>query len=114
MPKKELTTELLRRQLGSIDLKDVKEEEMTEAERKEYCAAIFAVWPRLEKDINKFLHSQLLFIGAEADTWERVIFGKGTFNGIDLLREHWQKTANEYQAIAKPDEFDKHKVISEI
>lgn len=105
---------LLRHQLGSIDLSDVKEdEEMTEAERREYCAAIFAVFPRLEKDIKKFLYQQLMFSSNNATTWEQVIFGRGTFNGIDLLLDHWQKAQAEHIPAPK-ENFDVHSPIGEI
>lgn len=116
--KKEQSIELLRHLLGSIDFSDVEDEEkeMSETERREYCSAIFAVWPRLEKDIKKFLHTQLMFSSNEADTWERVIFGRGTFNGLDLLLEHWRKAKTEYEALPKEDkkDFDKNNPISEI
>lgn len=108
--------ELLRHQLGSVDLSDVQEDgEMSEAERREYAAAIFAVFPRLEKDIKKFLYTQLLFSSNEAVTWEQVIFGRGTFNGMDLLLEHWRKVNAEHVGNSKPQEgFDPHNPIGQI
>lgn len=115
MVKKDQTIELLRLQLGSIDLKDVAEDkDLSESERKEYCAAIFAAFPRLEKDIKKFLYQQLMFISNQAGTWEEVIFGRGTFNGMDLLLDHWRKAAAEYQSSMKKEEFDKNSVVGEL
>lgn len=109
----EASSALLRHQLGSIDLSDVTEdEEMSESERRDYCAAIFAVFPRLEKDIKKFLYQQLMFSSNNATTWEQVIFGRGTFNGIDLLLDHWQKAQAEH--IPPPQEdFDRHSPIGD-
>ena len=76
------TLKLLRHSLGSIDLSDIEQEEMSEAEAKEYNAAISAVFPRIEKDIKKFLYEQLLFMSNEAQTWDHVLFGRGTYNGL--------------------------------
>ena len=111
----EPTIALQRNLLGSIDLTDIDFEELDESERKAYNAAIFAVFPRLEKDIKKFLYEQLMFSSNEADTWEKVIFGRGTYNGMSLLREHWEKSAKNHEAEAKPEEkFEKHGILSEI
>ena len=113
--KKELTTELMRRMLGSISFADLENKEMTDAERKDYCATISAAWRYLERDIKKFLQTQLEYSANQADTWERVIFARGTFNGADLLFEQWKKAHEEHLASTKPKEvFDEHKPIGEI
>ena len=119
MTKPKVTTSpdlvLLRHQLGSIDLSDIKEEELSESERAEYVAAISAVWPRLEKDLNKFLHDQLMFMSIESEDWNQVLFGRGTCNGLDLLKEHWEKAHNEHRAKGVPKEnFDPHNPIGEV
>lgn len=100
---KELTISLQRNLLGSISLEDIENKLETEAERREYCAAIFAVYPRLEKKLKKMLYTQLMFSANEADTWEKVIFGRGTFNGIDLLLEDFKIASAEYQAEASEE-----------
>lgn len=102
---------LIRHQLGSIDLSDVKEEEteLSETKRRAYCAAIFAVYPRLEKDIKKMLYLQLMFNSNEAGDWSQVIFGRGTFNGMDLLLSKWKKAQAEHLANLKENEEDKPK-----
>ncbi len=100
--KTEPSLQLMRHLLGSIDLPDIPEEkEQSEAERKAYCDAIFAVWPRLEKDIKKFLHAQLMFSNNNAATWDEVLISRGTFNGICLLEEHWQKAVLEKEGKIK-------------
>ena len=91
---------LVRHRLGSIDLSDV-EREMDENERREYCSTISAVFPRLERDIKKFLHEQLLFISNNAEAWEQVIFARGTFNGMDILLNHWEKANAEHLKLNK-------------
>lgn len=107
---------LMRHLLGSISLDDIEaDEEMTEEERKDYCAAISAVFPRIEKDIKKFLHVQLMYSANQAEDWEKVIFGRGTFNGLALLLAYWGKAHLEYTEKGKSkEEFDKHSVMGEI
>ena len=101
MPAKreDLSLKAMRHMLASIDLSDVEDEkEMSETERIAYCAAIFAAIPRLEKDIKLMLRYQLMFVCNEANGLEQVYFGRGTFNGMDLLLEKWKKAAAEYVA----------------
>lgn len=93
----ELTLALTRNLLASIDLSDIdpvdEETPLSEVEAKNYNAAIFAVFPRLEKDIKKLMHTQLLFASNQAENWEQVLVSRGTFNGLSLLLEKW-KAAN--------------------
>ena len=111
----ETNLDLMRHLLGSIDLSDIKDEEMNESERKEYIAVISGVFPRLEKDIKKFLYAQLMFSSNNAENWEQVIFGRGAFNGMDLLLNHWKKAYNEQMGEQVPDEkVDENNPISEI
>jgi hypothetical protein len=112
----ELSHALLRHQVGSIDLTDVVDaEEMSENERAEYCAAISAVWPRILKDIKKFQYEQLMFAMNESQIWEQVLMARGTFNGFDLLREHWLIAHNEHVAKGLPKpEFDPHSPVGEV
>ena len=114
MPDKELSLEAMRHLLASIDLSDV-EEDMNENERKEYIAAISAVFPRLEKDIKRFLHLQLMFVSNNAQDMNQISFGRGTFNGMDLLLNHWKKAHFEHTAKGAPEEEgDKYSPIVEL
>ena len=114
VPVVEPTLALQRHLLGSIDLSDIEEdEEMSETERKAYCAAIFAVFSRIEKDLKKALYDQLMFSSNQADTWEKVIFSRGTFNGMSLMLERWKKAASEHQKPPEED-FDRHSPLGEI
>lgn len=100
--KVEPTIKLQRHLLASIDLSDVEDEkEQTEAEHRAYNAAIFAVWPRLEKDLKKMMHTQLLFSSNVAEDWMQTIFGRGTFNGLSLPFEKWRLASNEHEAASK-------------
>lgn len=106
--------ELLRKELASIDLSNIKEEEVSESEHKEYVAAISAVFPRLEKDIKRFLHEQLMFIANQATDMNQISFGRGTFNGMDLLLNHWRKAFNEQNAKEPKEDFDKNNPVGEL
>jgi len=111
---KDKSLELLRHELGSIDLSDIKKEELNESERKEYCASISAVFPRIEKDIKKFLYEQLMFSANQAEDWDRVIFGRGTFNGMDILLNFWKIAHLEHSAKEPKEEFDKSSPVGEL
>lgn len=104
---------LLRHQLGSIDLSDIENKEMTEAERKEYCAAISGIFPRLEKDIKKVMYEQVLKT-ADAPDWEKVNYGRGTMNGISLLYELWKEAYMEHLGRIPQGDFDRSSPIGEI
>jgi len=111
----ETNLDLMRHLLGSIDLSDIEDEEMDEVERGEYIASISAVYPRLEKDIKKFLHAQLMFSSNNAENWDQVIFGRGAFNGMDLLLKHWEKAHFEHSAKAvDKEDIDKSNPMPEL
>ena len=109
----EFSLEILRHFLGSIDFKDIEDKEMPENERKEYCATISAVFPRLEKDMKKFLHEQLIFAANNAQNWEQVLFARGTFNGISLLLDYWKKALIEHMTGGE-EKFDKHSPVGQL
>jgi hypothetical protein len=106
----------MRNILGSIDLSDVEaEKEMSKTERESYCAQIFAVFPILEKDIKQMLFQQLMFSSNNAENWEQVVFGRGTFNGMDLLLEKWKKASLEYEEKNKnKEEINIHNPLPEL
>ena len=107
--------DLIRHQLGSVDLSDIKQGDMSESERKAYCSHISGVYDLIEKDIKKFLHEQLMFMSNNAENWDQVVFGRGTFNGMDLLRNHWKKAREEHIINIKPPEkFDEHEMLPKI
>jgi hypothetical protein len=107
---------LIRQGLGVVDLSDVENEKaMNEQERRDYCAAVHAVYPRLEKDIKRFLYQQLLVTAKESADWEMVLFGRGAFDGMAQLLEHWRTAHHEHQDVNKPEgEFEKHSPVGEI
>ena len=111
---KDETVKLMRHSLGSIDLSDVEDKDITEQERKDYCAAIHAVLPRLEKDLKRFMYQQALFTAKEAANWEQVAFGRGTLDGVAMLLEHWTAAHQEHINNSSNKDFDKHNPISEM
>ena len=111
-----LSLELVRKSLAIISLGDAGEEkEESESEWREYCTAIAAVWPRLEKDIKKFLHEQLVKTSLQSEIWEQVLVGRGVYAVMEILLEHWRKANAEHFNQVKPEEgFDKSSVIGEL
>ena len=111
-----LSVDLIRQLLAVINLEDIQDDkEQTEQDRKEYCATISAVFPRLEKDIKKFLHAQLIKTSMQAETWEHTLVGRGVFAGMELLLEHWEKANTEHLEHGKPKEdFDRSHPFSEV
>ena len=89
------------------------ESPMTEAERKEYCSAIAAVWPRLEKDIKKFLFKQIMFNNNQAIDWDQVLIGRGVFAGQEMLYDYWKSINQEYLDRLVHTNFDSHSPLAE-
>ena len=114
-PVKEMTIALQRNLLGSIDLSDIEDKEESEEERRAYCSAIFAVFPRLEKDLKRFMMEQLLFSSNNAETWEQVLFGRGSYNGLSLVYDYWKTVQAEHISNSeKKEDFNKSSPIGEI
>ncbi len=110
-----LDVKLIRHKMGSIDLSDMREDQtMTESERQSYCASISAVFPRLERDIKRFMYKQLEWNVTQAENWQQTVFGRGTFNGLDLLLEQWRQAHNEHQELLKPKSFDQYKPTADL
>ncbi len=106
-----------------IELELPKEGVLDEKERRAHNAAIFATFPRLERDIKAKMYEQLIntySIGiGVADTKDKVGFeivrGNGIMEGMAILLEKWKIDAQAHEADAKPEEkFDEHEVIGEI
>lgn len=112
----ESSLRFIRHQLASIDLSDVEDtpESQTEAERKEYCGIISAAFPTLEKDIKALLHAQLMYASNQAEDWDRVVFARGTFNGISLLLEKWKQAHTEHHERGRTDKFSELNPLPEL
>ena len=111
-----LSLDLVRKSLAIASLEDVEEKDQDENARREYCASIASVFPRLEKDIRKFLHEQLVNTSMKSQTWEEVLVNRGVFAGMEILLDHWKSAKSEYEnrLSEKKESFDKSNPIGEI
>lgn len=86
--------DLNRHQLGSIDLTDILDgDALLGEERKEYLRNAELLWvnPVFQHETKKIIRKQLEFIGIQAPDLEAILVGRGTINGVDLLRERVEK-----------------------
>ena len=91
---------LMKHQLASITLDDVKEDVMTSEERAEY---------------KKFVRHQEHFMSFEADGDNQLFFSRGSINGLGLMYESFKKENEEFKEMSKPKEkFDPHKLIESL
>jgi len=103
---------LLRHLLGSIDLSDIKEEELVGEDRTQMLGRIILVYPDLERMIKKFIRDQETFAMTESND---LSFPRGTVNGLSLILEELQVLRDEYKELTKPkEEFDEHKVLASL
>ena len=90
--------ELLRRQLGSITLKEFKESEepqLTDAEYNERAGVAETFYMSyMEKILDILEHQQLVEIGTKAQNDVQMIFGRGTINGLYLIKEWFLAQVN--------------------
>ena len=95
-----------------VDLQFPEEKEISETERKAYNASVFAVFPRIEKDIKQEMYIQLIRtysegVGVSKSKDERdfeIIRGNGIMEGMAILLEKWQLAAKEHEASPKEEE----------
>lgn len=104
----EKSAKILRHELASIDLSDIDEMEKTiltdeEAMARAGDAETFYI-NHFEKVINLFILEQLKFIGEQATDNEKLQFGRGTFNGLCLMRNWFKKQIN--KSLSR---FDEHR-----
>jgi tRNA U54 and U55 pseudouridine synthase Pus10 len=100
-----------------------KIQEQTETERRAYCADIFAVFPRLEKDIKAKMFEQLISTYSTGIATSRtredrdyeILRGNGIMEGMAALLELWKEASDEHVTKSTPEEnFDKHKPLGEV
>jgi hypothetical protein len=106
-----------------LELSLPKEEPLDDDKRKKHNASVFAVFPVLEKDINRLIFEQLEETYRDnvemAKTREEVVLatvrGNGIIQGVGMLLDKWKADAQAHQADGKsPEKFDKFKVIGEV
>ena len=106
----------IRHRLGSIDLMEDKEREMTSTQRKVYLQRIATFFPKgIEKDIKSMIAEQLKFMGQQSQNIEQFWFARGTVNGLFLLLEKYERLYEEYIESHKPKEkIDKTNLFPEV
>ena len=95
-----------------VDIKQPEEKILSEAERRDYNAAIFAVFPRLEKDIKEEMFKELIKTYTESvgtaksinETALATARGSGVVEGMAILLEMWRLAQLEHQAPQKDEE----------
>ena len=108
--KEEVTSvSLMRRILGSVDFSEEPNEEVFNTR----AGAIFK--DVIEPKLRKMAREQERFTAAEAANWDQAMFGRGTLNGIELVREEFEKAYAVYQqSNQSPEPFDKQNPLPEI
>lgn len=105
------SAELLRRELGSIDLfdiEDLKKVELTDEEAMARAGDAELFYKNhFEKVLKLFIQKQLEFCGKEAENPGQFLFGRGTINGLCLLDEWFQeqiaKSLSRFEKIEEPE-----------
>lgn len=102
---------LNRKQLGSIDLEDLKEE-LTQEEIREENAKIATVFPVLERKIKLALRKEIDYLARYSDGELGIMFGRGGINFADLLLEDFEKSRGAHLEETKPKEqFNPNKIF---
>lgn len=84
------STELLRHLLASIDLSDIKEELSDEEFQNRATDAELFYKNHFEKVIKILIQKQLEFMGQYAEDLEQFLVGRGTINGLSLIKEWFE------------------------
>ena len=88
---------LLRRNLGSVDFEEIERlrgMELTEEEFNARASATEAFWNHYFETVLKLkIQEQLEFIGKEATDADQWLFGRGTLNGMSLIKEWFEEQA---------------------
>lgn len=96
--------DVTRRQLGSIDPNNVRYiKSMSEEEYMEHIGNIDRVYsnPSFKTELDGLLDAQIYFMGQESQD-ETFKYGRGTVNGIALVRERFELLSGEYRKKSQP------------
>lgn len=105
-------TLLNKNQLGSIDLSDVRDKELSENEIKKRNANIANSYKYIEPTIKKLLIAQQEFIANRCENENQLLFGRGSINGISVVLEELRSYKLAHEEDTKPQEkFDKFNPI---
>jgi len=116
------SADLIREKLGSvsIDHRALNEKAFAVDERKQMvadCANFFKRW--LESDIERLINIQAEFTTLQAGDFDQVVFGRGTINGLLLIKELYEHRFNEYisnmkDAQEKGEDIDNASLFAEL
>ena len=107
----DISVDLMRELLGTKSFsRDVRP--MDGEARKNYVARIAASWPDLDKDTDLMIAVQEQNMGRRVNNQDELMFGRGTINGIMLIKDYYEDRYNEHKANTKPEEkFDPSKLF---
>jgi len=104
----DMSAELMRRELASVDLSDIDviKSKLAKLSPKELLARAVSAESfyknQFSDELELFLQAQLEFMGKKATGISQFIFAKGTFNGICLVKEWFEKKIREADE-SRPD-----------
>lgn len=112
----EKVTDLNRHELGSIDLSDrLVIPNLKGESRMNYLRSAELVFNNesFKNEIKALVQAQLEFIANETTSFEQVLVGRGTLNGLFILEEVFEKYHNEFIELTKrPEDFDPFEVTA--
>ncbi len=112
---KQIPYDVTRHQLGSINLKDLKDaREWTEAEKKQHNADLGVVVSKkaFKIEVDNLREAQAYFCAEQAQDNRQLDFARGTINGITLVMERLEQLAGKHYQDTKPKEdYDVHAVL---
>ena len=107
--------------LGSID-KDrvIYLKNMSESEKKEHDGSISQIFvmPAFKRELDSMIDTQVYWLGEEADGDRQHTFGKGTINGLNLVKERFELIHSTVLERNKPhkepeDPLEKYGILGE-
>ena len=113
----ELTYDVLRHQLGSINLTDLKAARAwTENERADHNSEMAVIHQKkgFKLEIDNLKDAQAYFTAEQAQDNRQLDFARGTMNGIALVWERIEQLAGEHLNKTKPKEgYDPYGTVPE-
>jgi hypothetical protein len=102
---------LNRNLLGSIELSDVRDVELTENEIKERNASIAISFRYIEPAIKKLLIAQQEFMANQCENEQQLLFSRGSINGLTLALEEMKSYKEAHEDENKvPEKFNKFEI----
>ena len=112
--------EILRENLGSIQLKDVKALDGLDKEEQiallEHAHQVFSS-PYFNVIIKAMVKTQLEYAVQMSKDWNQDLFARATINGISLVKEAYENYNRQYEAMKDPKNkqpFDKFKPFDQV